>query len=69
MERGKKVKQLTDERVARQEEERKLLEQREAMAGLQARVDEYERCLQQFQQPLSRHDERQRGCCPVTGSN
>ena len=57
MERGKKVKQLTDERVARQEEERKLLEQREAMAGLQARVDEYERCLQQFQQPLSRHDE------------
>ena len=29
----------------------------EAMAGLQARVDEYERCLQQFQQPLSRHDE------------
>ena len=57
VERGKKVKQLTDERVARQEEERKLLEQREAMAGLQARVDEYERCLQQFQQPLSRHDE------------
>lgn len=48
MERGKKVKQLTDERVARQEEERKLLEQREAMAGLQARMDEYERCLQQF---------------------
>ena len=57
VERGKRVKQLTDERVARQEEERKLLEQREAMAGLQARVDEYERCLQQFQQPLSRHDE------------
>ena len=57
VERGKKVKQLTDERVARQEEERKLLERREAMAGLQARVDEYERCLQQFQQPLSRHDE------------
>ena len=57
VERGKKVKQLTDERVARQEEERKLLEQREAMAGLQARVDEYERCLQQFQQPLSRHVE------------
>ena len=57
VERQKKVKQLTDERVARQEEERKLLERREAMAGLQARVDEYERCLQQFQQPLSRHDE------------
>ena len=57
VERGKKVKQLTDERVARQEEERKLLERREAMAGLQARMDEYERCLQQFQQPLSRHDE------------
>ena len=57
VERGKRVKQLTDERVARQEEERKLLEQREAMAGLQARVDEYERCLQQVQQPLSRRDE------------
>lgn len=54
------MKQLTDERVARQEEERKLLEQREAMAGLQARMDEYERCLQQFQQPLSRHDETER---------
>ncbi|HJA14699.1 MAG TPA: SMC family ATPase [Candidatus Butyricimonas faecavium] len=53
----KKVKQLADERVARQEEERKLLERREAVAGLQARVDEYERCLQQFQQPLSRYDE------------
>jgi len=57
VERLGKVKQLTEERVARQEEERKLLERREAMAALQARVEEYERCLQRFQQPLSRRDE------------
>ncbi len=56
----KKVKQLVDERAARQEEERKLGEQQGDMTRLQDRVDEFERCQQQFQQPLSRHEDTER---------
>ena len=53
----KKIKQLADERVVRQEEERKLLEQQEEMIHLQVCVDEYERCLLKFQQPVNSYDE------------
>ena len=53
----KKVKQLVEEQVIRLEEEKKLLGEKDNIAGLLRQVEEYEYCLQYFQQPLSRWDD------------
>ena len=48
----KKVKLLADEQRVRGEEEKRLLEQKDEIAALLVQVEEYEFCLQYFQQPL-----------------
>ena len=48
----KKVKQLVDERAIREREETRLLEQKDEIAALLLQVEEYEFCLQYFQEPL-----------------
>lgn len=48
----KKVKQLVDEQVVREQEEKRLLEEKDEIAALLLQVEEYEFCLQYFQQPL-----------------
>lgn len=53
----KKVKQLVEEQAIRLEEERTLLGEKDNVADLSRQVEEYEYCLQYFQQPLSRWED------------